>query len=162
MSASLQRPITAARRVAATGNAGVRHFARDFLEMLAAMLVGMAATWLLLVGVLALAGSSYTAAENDLPVLIAAAMGIGMTAPMAAWMRHRGHDWARVAEMAGAMLVLTGGLIVAYAAGAIGGKDMVEAQHAAMIPAMLGVMLVRRGAYSQPFRQRCAPPASPG
>lgn len=150
MSDSLQQPVTAARRVATSD--GAKHFVRHFLEMLAAMLVGMGVVWLPLAGILALAGSSYTAAEEDLPVLIAVVMAIGMTAPMAAWMRHRRHSWPRVAEMAGAMFVLTGVLVIAYVAGAIGGKDMVEAQHGAMIPVMLGVMLLRRETYSQPVR----------
>ena len=147
----------------------IRHFARHFAEMLLAMLLGMAVVGLPFAGILLLAGSSYAEMEREAPVLVLLVMGIAMTAPMAAWMRHRGHDRARVAEMAAAMLALTAMLVALALAGAEG-KALVEAQHGAMILVMLGVMLFRWREYSRwspgSSRKKRAPasrsPASPG
>jgi hypothetical protein len=73
-----------------------------------------------------------------------------MTLPMVLWMSHRGHPRAQNAEMASSMIVpslLAAGLA---AAGALGAGGALALQHAAMIPAMLGVMLWRYDHYAHP------------
>ncbi len=75
-------------------------------------------------------------------------MSVSMTAPMVVWMRHRGHAWARAAEMATAMLVPAIALVALLPSGAIDGEALVQMQHGAIIPSMLAVMLVRRRDYA--------------
>lgn len=127
-----------------------RAFARHFVEMLAAMLLGMLVLGGAFAGLLALGGLPPTEAERDAPGLVAAAMTASMTAPMAWWMRHRGMPWPRVVEMSGAMVAVSGALVVVFAAGALSASAMLEAQHGGMIAAMLGAMLLRRGTYAVP------------
>ena len=124
-----------------------RRFLRHFGEMLLAMFAGMLVLGGLAELALAAAGSSVTDAPGAVQVLL---MGFHMTVPMVAWMRYRGHERARSAEMAGSMIVPT--LIVAApaAAGVIGAGTALGIQHVVMIPAMLGVMLWRYEHYAHP------------
>jgi hypothetical protein len=77
-------------------------------------------------------------------------MGFTMTVPMVLWMRHRGHDALRNAEMAASMLVPTVIAAVLAWAGALGAAAALGVQHVVMIPAMLGVMLWRYDHYARP------------
>jgi hypothetical protein len=77
-------------------------FLRHYLEMVAAMLVGMVVLGAALRGVLALAGLRYPV---QYPELVALEMAATMSVGMVTWMRHRGHGWASTLEMAGAMFV---------------------------------------------------------
>jgi len=67
-----------------------RHFVRHYVEMLLAMLLGM----LVLGGpaMLALGAAGVGSAElrAEAPALLLLGMGVTMTVPMVAWMRHRG------------------------------------------------------------------------
>ena len=56
----------------------------------------------------------------------------------------------RYAEMAAAMIVPTLAAAAAAAVGLLSSAAALDLQHAAMIPAMLGVMLWRYDVYSQP------------
>jgi hypothetical protein len=71
-----------------------RHFVRHYVEMLLAMFLGM----LVLGGpaMLALGAAGVSSAElkAEAPALLLLGMGVTMTVPMVAWMRHRGHGWA--------------------------------------------------------------------
>jgi hypothetical protein len=67
-------------------------------------------------------------------------------------MRYRGHDWARGAEMAGAMFVPTVLLLCLLEVGAMADDSVIGLQHALMLPAMLGVMLWRRQVYTHLHR----------
>jgi hypothetical protein len=72
-------------------------------------------------------------------------MAFTMTAPMVAWMRHRGHGWRPSAEMAASMFVptlLVVGMLTAGAGGDV--HSLMAIQHVAMFPAMLVAMLLRR------------------
>jgi hypothetical protein len=123
-----------------------RRFLGHFGEMLLAMLLGMA----VLSGgahlAVAAAGGSLSGAPGSLQVLL---MGFNMTVPMVAWMSYRGHPRARNREMAGAMIVPTLAAAALAAAAVLSTGAALGVQHAAMIPAMLGVMLWRREYYSQ-------------
>lgn len=126
-----------------------RHFIRHYLEMLVAMFLGMAVLGLPAIAALGAVGLSSSELESDAPALLLFGMGLTMTAPMVAWMRHRGHGWQASNEMAAAMLVPTAGVIALLWTGLledIGTLLMIE--HVVMLPAMLLVMLVRRDEYS--------------
>jgi hypothetical protein len=119
-------------------------FLRHYLEMVAAMLVGMVALGAALRGVLALAGLELPARY---PALAALEMAATMAAGMVAWMRHRGHRWASTLEMAGAMLAPAVALSPLLWLGVIAGDALLLLEHLAMFPLMFLVMLRRRAEY---------------
>jgi len=83
-----------ARRYLGTG----LRFTRHLLEMVVAMIAGMAVLGVAL-GVL---GEPPGYAN---PLVKYGSMGAFMSAPVVAWMRHRGHSWSDGLEMTVAMLV---------------------------------------------------------
>jgi hypothetical protein len=120
------------------------HFIRHYLEMVIAMLLGMAV--LGAPGFLALEAAGV---DSDAAGVLLFGMAISMTVPMVAWMRHRGHGWGPSMEMTAAMIVPTIGALVLYEAGTLGDAHAAMGiQHVVMFPAMLGVMLLRRGEYT--------------
>jgi hypothetical protein len=74
-------------------------FLRHYLEMVAAMLVGMVVLGAAVRGVLALVGLEFPA---QYPELAALEMAFDLSVGMVAWMRHRGHGWISTLETAGA------------------------------------------------------------
>jgi hypothetical protein len=131
------------QRGAPHGEHGRRSFARHYLEMVAAMFVGMAVLGGLVQGILALAGQE----TPDQPEVTALAMAFYMSAGMVVWMRYRGHGWAPTLEMAGVMFVPTVALFPLLWAGAISGDDLLMLEHVLMLPLMYVVMLRRRSEY---------------
>jgi hypothetical protein len=129
-----------------TSRSSKRAFARHFGEMILAMLLGMVVLGGLAELAFALAGSSMSDQAGGLQITV---MGFSMTVPMVIWMSYRGHARAQNIEMAASMVVPT--LVAALLAwtGALGSAAGLGVQHAAMIPAMLGVMLWRYELYSQ-------------
>ena len=134
MQAFASTPAVQPRRRSAT-TAFLRHYG----EMVLAMLVGMAMLHPALMVV---------DLESDAPALFLLAMAFAMSAPMVAWMRHRGHSWERGAEMAGSMFAPTLLAIALLDAGLLETTGALVIQHAIMFPAMLAVMLVRRDEYT--------------
>jgi hypothetical protein len=67
-----------------------RHFVRHYVEMLLGMLV-LGGPAMLALGA---AGVSSAELKAEAPALLLLGMGVTMTVPMVAWMRHRGHGWA--------------------------------------------------------------------
>jgi hypothetical protein len=119
-------------------------FLRHYLEMVAAMLVGMVVLGAVVRGVLALAGRTFPAQHPELASLeMAFDMSVGMTV----WMRHRGHGWATILEMVGAMFAPAIALFPLLWLDAISGDSLLLLEHLAMFPLMLLVMLRRRGEY---------------
>jgi hypothetical protein len=119
-----------------------------FLEMFAAMWVGMAAG----VGVfLAITGlSSYSQGLRLDPVPSVSVMAISMAVPMAAWMLFRGHGWRNSAEMAAAMIVPAIPFVILAGLHVISGTAC-RAYMPLSIVAMIGLMVYRRAAYSMPI-----------
>jgi len=76
-------------------SARIRRFARHYLEMVIVMFAGMLVIGAPAVGALELAGSSLSELEETAPAVYLLAMGVAMTVPMVAWMRHRDHGWGR-------------------------------------------------------------------
>ena len=128
-------------------------FVRHFFEMLIAMLVGMAVLGLLFSGVLRLVGHDNVLHYVALRALF---MATNMSIGMGVWMRRRGHSWAPIAEMAGAMYAPFVVLLVPFWTGLVSSGVLLAGGHLLMIPAMLGAMLYRREEYSQDHRRHSA------
>ena len=116
------------------------HFVRHYLEMVVAMLVGMAA-----LGPLEDLVWPGLTARADVGVMV---MATNMAIGMGAWMRFRGHSWPAIAEMSAAMYLPFVVLLVPYWAGAISGGTLFTAGHVLMLPAMALVMVLRPAEYS--------------
>jgi hypothetical protein len=123
---------------------GRRRFLRHYLEMVAAMLVGMIVVGAAVRGVLALAGLGFPIRH---PELAALEMAFDMSVGMVAWMRYRGHGWASTLEMTGAMFAPAVGLFPLLWLGLIDGEALLVLEHLAMFPLMFLVMLRRRAEY---------------
>ena len=130
----------------ATPRGSKRAFARHFGEMVLAMFLGMFVLGGIAELAFALSGSSLSDQPGGFRIML---MGFNMTVPMVAWMSYRGHGRLRNAEMAASMVVPSLAAAVLVWAGALGTAAGLGIQHAAMIPAMLGVMLWRYEHYSQ-------------
>jgi uncharacterized membrane protein YhaH (DUF805 family) len=126
-----------------------RHFIRHFVEMLLAMAIGMVALGVAGETALQLLGSSSSELRDDAPAVTLVAIGLAMTVPMVAWMRHRGHDWRLSAEMATAMLIPTVAVIALLAAGVVTEYGtLIAVEHYVMLPGMLIAILLRREEYA--------------
>ncbi|WP_367322480.1 hypothetical protein [Streptomyces sp. HUAS ZL42] len=127
-----------------------RYFGRHYLEMVAAMLVGMAVlgpVWRLTFSLLGLSDL------RNYSELVAIAMATNMTIGMSVWMRHRGHGWASIGEMAVAMYLPFVVLFGPYWAGLMSGATMLFLGHILMLPCMFVIMLRRRDEYAQNHRR---------
>jgi hypothetical protein len=128
-----------------TGHTG--HFLRHLLEMVAAMMVGMAAAVPVLVLIFTVMDVTADEAPTRYPELICLVVATGMVTSMVAWMRHRGHSWRLCTEMAAAMLVPLVPIFGLLWSGILPGESACGLYCVTMIPAMLIAMLVRRSAY---------------
>ena len=121
-------------------SASTKTFVRHFLEMVAAMFVGMAVL------------GAASAVLLDLPDRTAVTlieMAISMTVPMVAWMRVRGHGWRASNEMAAAMLIPAAGALALLGTGVLTDADtLLMLEHVVMLPAMLVAMILRRDEYT--------------
>jgi hypothetical protein len=123
-------------------------FVRHYLEMVVAMLLGMAVLYVPAAVALGALGSGEL--SEDAPAVALLGMAVAMTVPMVAWMRHRGHGRRPAMEMAAAMLVPALGVVALLATGALTDfHELMMLEHVVMFPAMLGVMLLRRDEYSR-------------
>jgi hypothetical protein len=137
-------------------NRATHHFIRHFLEMIVAMLIGMAVLGVTVSSILALLGH---ASLYHYAALRALLMASYMTIGMGLWMRHRGHSWARIREMGAAMFAPFLVLLVPFWLGFISGAVLLAAGHLLMLVTMLGAMLYRRAEYSQDHRTHALHPA---
>ncbi|HEX2074347.1 MAG TPA: hypothetical protein VHF92_11215 [Geodermatophilus sp.] len=115
------------------------HAVRHYLEMVVAMLVGMA----VLDPLWGLVWPGWSD-RIEIHVLV---MATNMVIGMGAWMKFRGHSWIGIAEMSAAMYVPFAVLFVPYWAGAISGQIVMTVGHVLMLPAMAAAMLWRPGEY---------------
>lgn len=128
-------------------------FTRHLLEMVVAMMVGMAA----LGAALGVLGEPPGYAD---PLVEYGLMGASMSAPMVAWMRYRGQSWSDGLEMTAAMLVPMLALVIPVEVGAAGyvpglsEDSLMMLSHAAMIGGMVVLMLYRRDRYAHGHRAR--------
>lgn len=127
------------------GGPGWGRFARHYLEMVVAMVVGMLVLGTVLHGVLALAGLDFSSADH--PGAALWEMTFAMSAGMAVWMRMRGHGWPSTFEMCGAMAAPAAVLLPLFWLGVIGAGSLMVLDHVLMLPLMFLVMLRRRDEY---------------
>ena len=117
-----------------------KRFLLHYVEMVVAMLVGMAV----------LGGLS--AVLLDLPdetAVTLTEMAIAMTVPMIVWMRFRGHSWRATNEMAAAMIIPAAGTLVLFGAGiATDLGALMTIEHTAMFIGMFVAMLWRHEEYA--------------
>jgi hypothetical protein len=123
-------------------------FWRHFLEMLAAMVVGMFATGATFLSIVGL--KTWEQVTVQYPTQALLAMAAGMSIPMVAWMRYRGMGWRNAAEMAAAMVlpVLPFLCLVWFH---VGKGAQCGAYCALTVVAMLALMGYRRSRYSTPM-----------
>ena len=128
-----------------------RHrFVRHFLEMVAAMIAGMAVLGGALSLLLALTGNAGVLVDHaGVRALI---MATNMIIGMSVWMHYRQHSWAAIADMAGAMYVPLAVLLVPFWVGALAGGALIGLMHVLMLPAMWLVMLRRPDEYVHDHR----------
>lgn len=134
--------------VAVGRRARLLHFGLHFVEMSAAMGVGMA------VGMpiyRAVAGISSAQQYRLHPMPSVTAMALTMALPMAGWMLLRGHGWRNSAEMAAAMIVPAIPFIILAGLHVISGTAC-RAYMPLSIVAMIGLMIYRWDIYSMPMR----------
>jgi flagellar biosynthetic protein FliP len=127
--------VTTARRPTWRETLTNRGFVVHYLQMLAAMGVGM-----LLLGPL----SMLVDAGVEVHALL---MATWMTAGMTAWMAYRRHSWPATAQMGLAMYVSFAVVLPAYWLGVLSGSGVMLAGHVLMLPAMALAMLRRREEY---------------
>jgi hypothetical protein len=126
-----------------------RHFIRHYAEMVVAMFAGMIVLGLPGEGLLHLAGTSSHQLYDDAPAIGFLGMALIMTIPMVALMRYRGHGWRPCWEMSASMFLPTFAVIGVMGAGITNDMGvLMVAEHAAMLPAMLLVMLLRYDEYA--------------
>ena len=111
------------------------HFLRHYLEMVVAMLLGMAVLY-----------TPIELAFDPSETIALLGMGATMTLPMVAWMRYRGHAWRLSAEMAAAMLAPTA--VALALVGTVEFHTLMTFEHIAMFAGMFAAMLARRDEYS--------------
>jgi hypothetical protein len=119
-------------------------FLLRYLELVAAMLVGMVVLGWALRAVLALAGLRY---PTQYPELVALEMAVTMPAGVVAWMRYRGYRWAAILEVVGAMVAPVVVLVPLLWLGVLTGEALFLLEHVAMVVLVLLVMLRRRVDY---------------
>jgi deazaflavin-dependent oxidoreductase (nitroreductase family) len=132
------------------------NFVRHLIEMLVAMLIGMATLGAAVSIIFGLLGHSNVLHYAGLRGLL---MTGYMIVGMSVWMRHRRHAWATVGEMAIAMTIPYVLLIGPYSAGALSEAAFLGAMHLLMIPLMIVAMLRRRDEYAQDHRSHSRPRA---
>ena len=120
-------------------------FVRHYVEMVAAMVVGMVALHPVAMFAFPLLGWSAALSRPEVHVLV---MATNMSVAMALWMRYRGHRWLPIAEMTGAMYLPFVVLFLPLWGGAITATTLFIAGHLLMLPVMLGVMLLHPSEYS--------------
>ena len=126
-----------------------RHFVRHYLEMVVAMVLGMAVLGVPAGMALNALGMSSSELHNDAPALMLFGMAVTMTVPMVGWMRYRGHGWQPSMEMAASMFIPTFGVIALLWGGLVTDIDaLLVIEHVVMLPSMLAAMMLRRDEYT--------------
>lgn len=123
-------------------------FVRHYLEMVVAMMVGMAS----------LGAASHLLVDlPDRTAIRLLEMAIWMTVPMVAWMRLRGHGWGACNEMAASMLIPAVVALALLGMGVVTDSGILLAlEHALMFPSMFVAMLRRRDEYTGQHRGRAS------
>jgi hypothetical protein len=128
----------------------VGRLARHLLEMVVAMMIGMAALGAAIWVLGEPPGYANLFVEYGM-------MGVAMSATMVAWMRYRGHSWRDGGEMTAAMLVPTFALVAPVELGvAVPGLSegsLMVLSHVAMVGGMAALMVYRFDRYAHGARE---------
>lgn len=128
-------------------------FARHLLEMVVAMMAGMALFGVALWALGEPPGYANLFVEYGL-------MGASMSAPMVAWMRYRGHPWRDGGEMTAAMVLpMLAPVALVQLDVAVPGLSegsLMMLSHVAMIGGMVALMLYRFDRYTHGAHDRRA------
>jgi len=122
-------------------------FARHLLQMVVAMIAGMAVLSVALATLGEPPGYANLSVQYGL-------MGVSMSVPMVAWMRYRGHSWSDGGEMAAAMLLPMFALVVPVEVGVsryvpgLSEDSLMLLSHVAMIGGMVVLMVYRFERYA--------------
>jgi hypothetical protein len=133
----------------AKGHGGAKAFWLHYVQMVLAMLVGMAVLGIPFRAILKVQGYSWEDAVTQLTAIVCVVMTFNMAVAMVAWMRFRGHSWRASAEMTGSMCLATAVTLALFWASMISADMTIGMMHVLMLPAMLGAMLDRRLEYSR-------------
>lgn len=128
------------------------HFWRHFVEMVIAMVVGMAVLGFPFRAILGSFGYTRDEAVERFPEMVCLMMTFNMAVGMVAWMRLRGHGWRMSAEMTLAMFAATTVTLGMFWLHIITADPMIALMHVLMLPAMLFAMLHRREEYAHGYR----------
>lgn len=127
-----------------------KHLARHYLEMVAAMFLGMAVLGLPIGWAANAVGVDWSRLLDDSPAVMFLEMATTMTVPMVGWMIHRGHGLRANAEMSASMYLPTFAVIALLWSGLVSDTGvLMVAEHVAMLAAMAGVMLARPHEYAR-------------
>lgn len=124
-------------------------FWRHYLEMVAAMVVGMVLLMPPFMMSSRALGFSFMFDPTVRTLAMAAAMNVGMVV----WMRYRGHTWERTGEMVVGMTLPFLAFLVPMWLGLISEGTLNVAGHLAMLVGMYVAMLFRRAEYSMDHSQ---------
>jgi flagellar biosynthetic protein FliP len=126
-----------------------KRFVRHYVEMVVAMVLGMAVLSLPAEWALGAFGSSWSDLHHNAPALMLLVMAFMMTVPMVGWMAYRGHGRRPNSEMAASMFLPTFGVIGLLWGGVVtDAMALMTIEHIVMLPSMLAAMLLRRAEYS--------------
>lgn len=126
------------------------NFARHYMEMLAAMFIGMFLLGGVLSALLGAVAVDVSDWRTDAPALTVLSMAFTMSVPMVAWMRFRRHGWAAAWEMTAAMFVPSILAIAVLWSGLVEKTHaLLMIEHTGMFPSMLAAMLLRRDEYAR-------------
>jgi hypothetical protein len=142
--AHVERPLSLGAAASRVG-----YFVFHFGEMLAAMMLGMAAFVPFSLALTALGDTALLDARSiDFQIW----MGAFMVTPMALWMRLRGCRWREGAEMSAAMLLPVAAVVVLRRLGASEALPWLSSsEHTAMLVGMLALMLYQRERYASGY-----------
>jgi hypothetical protein len=132
-----------------------KHLIRHYVEMVAAMCLGMAILGIPAGWAMGAMGTGWHELTEDAPALMFLGMATTMTVPMVGWMLHRGHGWRANTEMSASMFVPTFAVIGLLGADLLTDVGMLMTiEHVAMLAAMAGVMLLRPAEYARHHDRR--------
>ena len=124
----------------------VGRFLLHYFEMCIPMCIGFAVGDLVYFWAAGLFG--YSDPFTELPTLSVLFVTFAMTAPMTAWMLHRGMPRRAVREMTATMPVLALVLLVLGWRGAVPMGDLALLEHGLMMPVMLAPMVIHPSLYT--------------
>jgi hypothetical protein len=135
-----------------------KRFIRHYVEMVVAMVLGMAVLGIPAEAGLRIIGTSTSELQNDAPAVALLGMAVIMTVPMVGWMAYRGHGRRPNSEMAASMFLPTFGVIALLWGGLVEDfMTLMTLEHVVMLPSMLVAMLLRRAEYTGHCNEQLEP-----